>query len=122
MNCLDGSWVLNDTGCHIWVKAKTKDGYGKLRFNGKTMRAHRLSFQFNNPNVDIEGCVIMHTCDTPACINPAHLERGSQLDNVVDMIRKGRQAVLRGDLSPHMKVPKIVRDEIRSLYAFGSYS
>ena len=34
--------------------------------------------------------IVMHTCDMPACVNPAHLRVGTQLNNVRDSIAKGR--------------------------------
>jgi hypothetical protein len=37
-----------------------------------------------------EGQVIMHACDNPGCINPDHLRRGSQGDNLNDCVAKGR--------------------------------
>jgi hypothetical protein len=36
------------------------------------------------------GMEIMHTCDTPACVNPAHLSQVTHKANMHDMIRKGR--------------------------------
>jgi hypothetical protein len=34
-----------------------------------------------------------HKCDNPKCINPAHLEFGTQQENVKDMVNRGRNCV-----------------------------
>ena len=42
------------------------------------------------------GHVVMHKCDNGACVNPEHLEAGTQRDNMIDMRRKKRDAASRG--------------------------
>lgn len=53
----------------------------------KTIGAHRLSFKRAYGYLPK---VVMHTCDTPTCVNPEHLKAGTQSDNIQDAISKGR--------------------------------
>jgi hypothetical protein len=44
--------------------------------------------------------VICHRCDNPVCVNPDHLFDGSQLENLLDCVRKGRH---KGKSQTHCK-------------------
>jgi hypothetical protein len=78
-----------NSGCWLWEGAVTNDGYGMICRNGTTLRVHRLAWEeVNGPIPD--GLNVCHTCDVPACCNPAHLFVGTQQDNVSDMRAKGR--------------------------------
>lgn len=64
-----------------------KQGYGRIHSArlgaAKRAKAHRAVFALiwrRNPI----GEVIRHSCDNRRCVNPAHLESGSQLDNIRD--------------------------------------
>jgi len=77
--------VLEDKDC--WSISEDWSVY--TSFNKQP--AHRYSFSVFNPDIIIEGWFICHKCDRPGCVNPHHLFRGTQKDNIRDMISKGRR-------------------------------
>lgn len=81
-------------GCWLWTGAMTADGYGTVSVSGRMTRAHRWAVALDGR--DATGKVVMHKCDTPLCVNPAHLTIGTPADNVADMIAKGRRRGVTG--------------------------
>lgn len=71
--------------CWLWTGAKLKSGYGSFQ----QARAHRVSWTLNRGPIP-KGKHVCHHCDTPLCVNPAHLFLGTDFDNRQDAIRKGR--------------------------------
>ncbi len=67
-------------------------GYGKMRLRGRQMLSHRASFILNTGEIP-EGMLVCHTCDNPPCINPDHLFLGTNYDNTMDAVRKGRKFI-----------------------------
>lgn len=81
-----------NSGCWLWTGAMTTEGYGQIRADGKqrkTLVAHRVSHELYNGPIP-SGLFVLHKCDTPACVNPAHLSTGTQKENIHDCISKGR--------------------------------
>lgn len=62
------------------------NGYLSARYQGCTTSAHRVAYckYHGIPLASIQDRVIRHKCDNRRCINPYHLEIGSQSDNMVD--------------------------------------
>lgn len=86
-----------DGECWLWVGAHHRfDGYGQVKRRGKIIQAHRLSWELHNGPVPDGECVL-HSCDTPACVNPAHLFTGTHIDNMADMAAKGRTHLPKGE-------------------------
>lgn len=77
--------------CWLSRLPKDKDGYGITKFGGKTCRAHRLMLVARGDALK-HGQLVMHSCDTPACVNPAHLSPATIAANNEDRSRKGRNA------------------------------
>ena len=74
-----------DGDCVIYNGPRDPDGYG--RFRGKA--AHRWAYATYVGEIP-EGLSVLHSCDNPPCVNPAHLRVGTQQDNVNDMWNRGR--------------------------------
>ena len=89
-------------GCWICNTGKTKDGYGKLYFLGRHRTMHCVSWEIFNQEKIPEGLLVLHSCDTPACVNPDHLRVGTQQDNSNDMVERGRS--VKGRCSPRKGV------------------
>lgn len=73
--------------CVLWTGRRDTDGYGRV---GTRDRAHRIAWEQANGRPVPAGMVVMHRCDNPPCVNPAHLTIGTVADNNRDRHSKGR--------------------------------
>ena len=78
------------------------------------MPAHRLSWELANGRKVPRRLKILHKCDNRACINPLHLVPGTQLENMRDMIAKGRDKKVRGENQGNAKLTERAVREIRA--------
>jgi hypothetical protein len=86
----DSSYILDENGCWVWQKTTTAKGYGTFWTGEKFARAHRWSYErVNGPLGEL---VCRHRCDNPSCVNPSHLEPGTQAQNIGDAVSRGRVA------------------------------
>jgi hypothetical protein len=79
-----------NTGCWLWSGGITGPGYGCIGIAGRVVRTHRLSWELHCGPIP-DGLFVCHHCDTPPCLNPAHLFLGDAFANMQDMGRKGRK-------------------------------
>ncbi len=75
--------------CWVWTAYRNQLGYGVFRVERRTWLAHRVAFELASGEV-IGGLLVLHRCDNPSCVRPAHLRTGSDADNYADMVSKGR--------------------------------
>ena len=106
---------IMENGCHLFMGHRNHDGYARISKDGKLVFVHREVFKNSNPEIEITG-VIMHSCDTPNCINPEHLRHGTQLENVRDMKQKERGNYLHGSQQSQAKLNeedvKIIKEKL----------
>jgi hypothetical protein len=80
---------MDDRGCWEWDAMRDRKGYGILMSGPKRLRAHRISYEIHFGPIP-DGLFILHRCDNPPCVNPAHLFLGTLADNNRDKTAKGR--------------------------------
>lgn len=115
--------LVADSGCWEYKGWLDKDGYGKMTVTAKdgtwrSIGVHRLSWEVHRgPIPDDMG--VLHKCDNPKCMNPAHLFLGTPADNNRDKTEKGRAIAPRGEQVVHSKLKTADVIEIRKLYSDG---
>lgn len=91
-------------GCLEWTGATSKAGYGQVRRQGKLLYAHRLAWELSRGPIP-DGQHVCHRCDNPRCFAIEHLFLGSHLENMKDMVAKGRNGFeRRGERSGKAKL------------------
>jgi hypothetical protein len=83
------SKVDKTEGCWEWRAHRNEDGYGQIGVGGKVWRAHRLAWTLVHGEISA-GQHVLHACDNPGCVNPAHLRLGTHDDNMDDVRIRGR--------------------------------
>ncbi|MBT5419447.1 MAG: hypothetical protein HOK80_01040 [Candidatus Cloacimonetes bacterium] len=87
--------TINNDACMIWTAAKHIDSYGQFWVNGKDIPSHRFSLScYIGPLPTWEApdwmCVRhKNFCNNKDCVNPLHLELGTNQQNTDDMIELG---------------------------------
>lgn len=105
------SWEPDESGCWMWKRAKLHFGHGAMTVGGKVRKAHRVSYELHCGPIP-NGAMVLHRCDVPSCVNPAHLRVGSHEENMADMSKRGRAA--KGGQNHFSKVAFRGRDNARA--------
>ena len=126
------SKVKKTNGCWEWTAALAGEGYGTFQRGVRDpIYAHRFAYIMTHGQIP-NGKFVLHRCDNKICVRPSHLFLGTQKDNIVDAVSKGRMAVgnkngsrlhperlVRGERHPLVKLSERDVLHIRYLYANG---
>lgn len=105
--------ISSPDDCWEWKAGRDKNGYGKFKLNGRSMRAPRIAYAWHH-SVNVDSLdIVRHHCDNPPCCNPAHLYHGTTQDNVDDRMQRGRDASRAGKENGQAKLTNDQVMEIR---------
>lgn len=115
--------------CWRWLGFVDGKGYGRFNLPGVAGRkyvsesAYRVAWAIENGPIP-PGGHILHNCDNPICVRPAHLRVGTHADNMRDM-KERKRANGRGkpgEDAPHAVLTWPQVREIRRRYAAETIS
>ena len=104
--------------CWPWLARRDRDGYGRFKFMGKSLYAHRTAYQMLWGAL-APGMFVCHRCDQPSCCNPSHLFAGTHVENMADMVVKGRACNRSGERNTQAKLTSADVLGIRRLLSQG---
>ena len=108
--------------CWEWPGTGGPHGYGVFRVGSlrdgtrSQVLAHRFAYHDANGGIP-SGKHILHGCDNPKCVNPAHLRAGTHQDNMAEKIAKGRQRGGGSRIGIDHHASKLTPDIVRTIRA-----
>lgn len=108
-NSPEEDWAnLSRLAPRFWKRVDVREDSACWEFDGPTLEsghkrydspagmvAHRYAWALTHGRLPTSDEVVRHRCDNPPCSNPSHLQIGAQVNNVADMIDRGRASFTR---------------------------
>jgi hypothetical protein len=103
--------------CWPWLGAKHKRfEHGRYRWKGQERTAHSVAHEITyGPTEGVRGTtgiLMRHSCDSPPCVNPAHIIPGTAKDNTADMMERKRHKPIVGEKAAKAK---LTEDDVRAI-------
>ncbi|KKK63698.1 hypothetical protein LCGC14_2991680 [marine sediment metagenome] len=102
--------------CWPWNRKSMVKGYGRVDYQGKQYRAHRLAYGLAYGPFDTK-MMVLHLCRKRSCINPNHLYLGTAKDNATDAVLDGTN--VKGEKHAGSKLNERDVIKIRALHENG---
>ena len=109
------------SACWPWTAGTFQADYGSFWLNGANHNSHCIAWRVTHGAIP-DGLFILHKCPGGAnrrCVNPAHLYAGTQLQNVWDTVKDGREHHPVGETHPMAKLTEADVRQIRGLRREG---
>ena len=85
-----GCWIWT-AAVRTWSREPWDGGYGAFFVGGRVVRAHKWIYEKLVGPIP-PGEVLLHSCDNRRCVCIWHIQPGTQLQNVRDMLEKRERA------------------------------
>ena len=102
--------------CWLWTASRNRNGYGQFGIKktdgtNTMVEPHRLLYKHHHGEIP-EGLVVRHKCLNKHCVNPDHLEVGTEKENQADRVRDG--TALYGEKHQSSKLTEAQVRDIRN--------
>ena len=122
VNKTDGPVRRQELGrCWPWTGSCNvgRDNRAHIKISGRNYYVHRVAFylyygHWPQPHG-------LHKCDFQTCCNPMHIFEGNQLENIADMVAKGRARGAKGNANSR-KLSDAEIQNIKKLLVTRSYT
>ncbi|MDE2097976.1 MAG: HNH endonuclease [Patescibacteria group bacterium] len=104
--------------CWVWTGGMMASGYGRFWWNGHDRPSNRVAWEINHGEGPGD-MHVLHRCDNRKCVRPDHLFLGTNLDNVRDMLDKGRHWSGKGEANGRARLRSVDIPILRAKHAAG---
>ena len=104
--------VNSDTGCWEYTGCIQKNGYGRLKVNGKNVLAHRFSYEYFVGPLDSE-LEICHSCNCKKCVNYEHMRQDTRSSNTIDKLKAKNHCIQKLSIDEVIEIKKALEHYYR---------